>query len=168
MLPLPITPHRGPSFSELERRVKIWSQPLFKRTKSESEPLAPKARWVWFSQVRGYGSAESYGPFVHKWTPVSQLRLLDISNEDRSDIARLCAVPEQDLSCDEQYGGGSLNVDFHDTILNALLALQLDGTFASEESSEESSDDVCGVSEIVLIRQSVETKLRHLGVVEVM
>ena len=146
--------------------IRCISNTLYRRSFSNSSEVDKDSTWVWFSQVRGYGSAESYGPFLHEWkvkdATSGGLRLLDVSSEDRSNLALVHDMKPWELGCDEQYSGGNCNKRFHNTIMETLLLNKLDGTFAQEYDEDE--EETCGVSEVVLFTRSVLSKMQHVSV----
>ena len=162
-LPLIPFPSHPPCAPARRPCVVVWDQPLYKRTKNATTALDVTQKWVWFSPVRGYGSADSYGRYVHEWVPNTKLHLLDVSSEDRTWIARELGLTADRVNCDEQYSGGLPNIQFHDAIDPILVSMGLDGTFALEQDPSVAEDGTCGVSEIVLGLSSIRNSLRYTG-----
>ena len=101
---------------------------LYRRSRSRS----PRVRGplVWFALWPGYGSAESYGAFVHTYRLWRSVRLLDLSPSRKTTLADLGVGF---VSLDEQYSGAAPNARFHRDLLPALRRNRLDGTIVVDD-----------------------------------
>ena len=99
---------------------------LYRRSRSRSPSVGGPL--VWFALWPGYGSAESYGAFVHTYRLLRSVRLLDLSPSRKTTLADLGVV-----SLDEQYSGAAPNARFHRDLLPALRRNRLDGTIVVDD-----------------------------------
>lgn len=165
-LALPLHERSEPKCTSLHGlHVVLFQQPLYNRTLDRDTMNGGKRDFAWFSQIKGYGSADSYGRFIHEWLPNRELRLLDVSNEDRADLARVLGVPFSEITCDEQYDSEG-NLKFHKRLEPLLHKLDLDGTYAREEPTCTANAETCGPSEVVLLKSKME-KLEYCGLVQI-
>lgn len=110
-------------------------------------------QWHWFALTPGYGSDETYGPIVSTWRIKVDMRLLDIStSQKRRVLTRLYAISHEDLQCDQQYSGGSGNLDAHNALEPIVVDGALDGTYISDDVAD---DECSGPSEVVLHQNSL-------------
>lgn len=175
-MPAPLVPPRSRTTSSSSLPTKTIRRVLYRRTKTPPQKSVNYNSTVWFAYKKGYGSAETYGPFVSKWRPTRPLKLLDIGKEStREELARLLN-PEWtedeirravhgggSFSCDEQYSGGSANRKFHAMIRPLVVdLLHLHGTVIVDGRADE---ECRGPSEVVLYVPRRAKLVRYAGVV---
>lgn len=136
---------------------------IYKRvTNKEYGTLDTMREIEWFALVEKYGSDESYGQFLRKYTFKKRPKLLDIGNgKVREMIEQLILYkdPKSDIlkysDPDEQYQGTFANKRYH-MLVKEYFGEKYDGTIIDEnhlmEGDKYTTDDLEGPSEIVLWR----------------
>lgn len=125
---------------------------LYKQKKEKKFELRNK--FEWFSQIKNYGSIESYGPFIDTYKLIKNMVFFNLGKKNAREFLmqnnyNLVNLSDQDI-CDEQISGYESNLKFHNNIEDLLNKHGFNGTFVQEQ--DDSLD--CGVTEIVFSPQS--------------
>ena len=140
-------------------KPELYNKWLYARSFGPLENTFGKREFMWFSQIRCYGSNNSYGKYLHKFKPTSPLKLIplhtleqrinlveDIMKDHKHGNNINYKVAQIAIDPNNQYSGGNANKRLH-KLLKQLYSLQYDGTIIADACADETC---AGPTEVVV------------------